>query len=45
MGLNLLSASAAEIGFRWDPDASMVGLVPGLPLLRQLMAGPVGACA
>ena len=37
--IHLLSASAAEIGFRWNPDAlSWIG--PGLPLLCNL-AGPL----
>ena len=37
--LHLLSASAAEIGFRWDP-VGMGWSRPGLPLLSNL-AGPV----
>ena len=37
--LHLLSASAAEIGFRWNPDA-LAWVRPGLPLLSNL-AGPV----
>ena len=37
--IHLLSASAAEIGFRWDPLA-LAWSRPGLPLLRNL-AGPV----
>ena len=36
---HLLSAGAAEIGFRWDPLA-LGWSRPGLPLLRNL-AGPV----
>ena len=36
---HLLSASAAEIGFRWDPDA-LAWSRPGLPLLSNL-AGPL----
>ena len=35
---HLLSASAAEIGFRWDPDA-LAWFRPGQPLLSNL-AGP-----
>ena len=35
----LLSASAAEIGFRWDPDA-LAWIRPGLPMLSDL-AGPI----
>ena len=35
----LLSASAAGIGFRWDPHA-LAWIRPGLPLLSNL-AGPV----
>ena len=37
--VHLLSASAAEIGFRWDPLA-LAWSRPGLPLLSNL-AGPV----
>ena len=37
--VHLLSASAAEIGFRWDPPA-LAWSRPGLPLLSNL-AGPV----
>ena len=37
--IHLLVASAAEIGFRWDP-LTLVLSRPGLPLLRDL-AGPV----
>ena len=37
--VHLLSASAAEVGFRWDP-LSLGWTRPGLPLLRNL-AGPV----
>ena len=37
--VHLLSASAAEIGFRWDPIA-LAWSRPGLPLLSNL-AGPV----
>ena len=37
--LHLLSASAAEIGFFWDPDI-LAWVRPGLPLLSNL-AGPV----
>ena len=37
--IHLLSASAAEIGFRWDPDA-LAWSRPGLPLLSNL-AGPL----
>ena len=37
--IHLLSASAAEIGFRWDPDA-LAWSRPGLPLLGNL-AGPL----
>ena len=37
--IHLLSASAAEIGFRWDLDA-MAWVRPGLPLLSNL-AGPI----
>ena len=37
--IHLLSASAAEIGFRWDPLA-LAWSRPGLPLLSNL-AGPV----
>ena len=37
--IHLLSASAAEVGFRWDPDA-LAWVRPGLPLLRNL-AGPL----
>ena len=36
--IHLLSASAAEIGFRWDP-LTLAWSRPGLPLLRNL-AGP-----
>ena len=36
--IHLLSASAAEIGFRWDPDA-LAWVRPGLHLLSNL-AGP-----
>ena len=37
--IHLLSSSAAEIGFQWDPRAlAFVG--PGLPLLSNL-AGPI----
>ena len=35
----LLSASGAEVGFRWDPDA-LAWIRPGLPLLSNL-AGPI----
>ena len=37
--IHLLSASAAEIGFLWDPDA-LAWFRPGLPLLSNL-AGPI----
>ena len=37
--IHLLSASAAEIGFQWDP-LSLAWSRPGLPLLRNL-AGPI----
>ena len=37
--IHLLSASAAEIGFRWNPDALAL-IRPGLPLLSNL-AGPL----
>ena len=37
--IHLLSASAAEIGFRWDPDA-LAWSRPGLPLISNL-AGPL----
>ena len=37
--IHLLSASGAEIGFRWDPDA-LAWSRPGLPLLSNL-AGPL----
>ena len=37
--IHLLSASAAEIGFRWDPLA-LAWSRPGLPLLSNL-AGPI----
>ena len=37
--IHLLSASAAEIGFQWDPDA-LAWFRPGLPLLSNL-AGPL----
>ena len=37
--IHLLSASAAEIGFQWDPDA-LAWFRPGLPLLSNL-AGPI----
>ena len=37
--IHLLSASAAEIGFRWNPDA-LAWVRPGLPLLSNL-AGPI----
>ena len=37
--IHLLSASAAEIGFHWDPDA-LAWFRPGLPFLSNL-AGPV----
>ena len=37
--IHLLSASAAEIGFRWDPPA-LAWSRPGLPLLSNL-TGPV----
>ena len=37
--IHLLSASAAEIGFRWDPHA-LSWIRPGLPLLSNL-AGPI----
>ena len=37
--VHLLSASAAEIGFQWDPH-SLDWVRPGLPLLSKL-AGPV----
>ena len=33
--IRLLSASAAEIGLRWDPD-SLAWSRPGLPLLSNL---------
>ena len=40
MGLfTLLSASAAEIGFRWDPLA-LAWTGPGLPLFSNLAAPP-----
>ena len=37
---HLLSASAAGIGFRWDPDALAWSSRPGLPMLSNL-AGPL----
>ena len=37
--VHLLSASAAEIGFEWDPHA-LAWIRPGLPLLSNL-AGPI----
>ena len=37
--VHLLPASAAEIGFRWNPDA-LVRVGPGLPMLTDL-AGPI----
>ena len=37
--IHLLSASAAEIGFQWDPLA-LAWIRPGLPLFSNL-AGPV----
>ena len=37
--IHLLTASAAEIGFRWDPLAPAWSR-PGLPLVSNL-AGPV----
>ena len=37
--VHLLSASAAEIGFQWDPHA-LAWVRPGLPLLSQI-AGPI----
>ena len=37
--IHLLSASAAEIGFQWDPHA-LAWIRPGLPLLSNL-AGPI----
>ena len=37
--INLLSSSAAEIGFQWDPHA-LAWVRPGLPLLSNL-AGPI----
>ena len=37
--IHLLSSSAAEIGFRWDPDA-LASVRPGLPMLSGL-AGPI----
>ena len=37
--IHLLSASAAEIGFRWDP-LTLAWSRPGLPLLSNL-AGPI----
>ena len=37
--IHLLSSSAAEIGFRWNPDA-LAWVRPGLPLLINL-AGPI----
>ena len=37
--VHLLAACAAEVGFRWDPDA-LAWSRPGLPLLSNL-AGPV----
>ena len=37
--IHLLSASAGEIGFQWDPDA-LAWVRPGLPLLSNL-AGPI----
>ena len=37
--IHLLSASAAEIGFQWDPHA-LAWVRPGLPLLSNL-AGPI----
>ena len=40
--IHLLSTSAAEIGFRWDPLA-LGWFRPGLPLLSNL-AGPVQHC-
>ena len=37
--IHLLSSSAAEIGFRWNPDA-LAWVRPGLPMLSNL-AGPI----
>ena len=37
--IHLLSSSAAELGFRWNPDA-LAWARPGLPLLSNL-AGPI----
>ena len=37
--IHLLSASAAEIGFQWDPHA-LAWVRPGLPFLSSL-AGPI----
>ena len=37
--IHLLSSSAAEIGFQWNPDA-LAWVRPGLPLLSNL-AGPI----
>ena len=37
--IHLLSSSAAEIGFRWNPDA-LAWVKPSLPLLSDL-AGPI----
>ena len=37
--IHLLSSSAAEIGFRWNPDA-LAWMRPGLPMLNNL-AGPI----
>ena len=37
--VHLLSAGAAEIGFRWNPDA-LAWMRPGLPMLSNL-AGPI----
>ena len=40
--IHLLSASAAEIGFRWDPLA-LAWSRPGLPLLGNLAGPPCAA--
>ena len=37
--IHLLSSSAAEIGFRWNPDA-LAWVRPGLPMLSNI-AGPI----
>ena len=39
VGIHLLTSSAAEIGFRWNPDA-LAWVRPGLPSLSNL-AGPI----